>query len=146
MTRRSKWFALMSVVVASVVGCGASDTGVPTALTVYEVKGKVLLADGSPLSGGHVYFVSKDGAMSPEGKIGSDGSFALVTGPSGEGAPSGEYKVRIEPEDASLIGGKRSKKGGKKLSFPTKYLDEDSSGLMVTVKSEPNQLEPFRLK
>jgi hypothetical protein len=69
-----------------------------------------------------------------------------VTGSSGEGAPAGDFKVRIEPEDKSLIATSRSSASAKKLPFPAKYLDEDSSGLTATIKPEPNQLEPFRLK
>ncbi|MDR3634103.1 MAG: carboxypeptidase-like regulatory domain-containing protein [Isosphaeraceae bacterium] len=128
----------------SLSGCGADDGGVKK-VTVYPVKGSVVLADGKPLSGGKVYFVPKDGALTSEGKIGSDGTFALVTGGSGEGAPPGDYKVRVAPEDTSLLAGKKAAKG-KALPFPSKYLDEDSSGLTATVKADPNQLEPFRLK
>ncbi len=113
--------------------------------SVYEVKGKVLLANGKPLSGGRIFFVRKDGTLRSEGMVGSDGSFALLTGGSGEGAPAGEYKISVEPEDKSLLAGKKASKG-KKLPFPEKYLDEDGSGLTATVKAEPNQLEPFRLK
>ena len=42
----------------SLSGCGRS--GAPEKLTVYEVKGKLLLANGKPLNGGHVYFVPTD--------------------------------------------------------------------------------------
>ncbi len=82
--------------------------------------------------------------MTSEGKIGSDGTFTLETGGSGEGAPPGDYKVRIDPDDPSYLAGKKPAK--KKLPFSSKYLDEDSSGLVATVKAEPNQLEPFKLK
>ena len=52
----------------------------------------------SRLSGGWIYFVRKAGDLpvTPSGVIGPDGTFSLVTGGSGEGAPPGEYKVRIE--------------------------------------------------
>ena len=125
-------------------GCGAED-GAVKQVTVYPVKGSVALADGKPLKGGKVYFVPKDGALTSEGKIGPDGTFTLETGGSGAGAPAGEYKVRVEPEDTSLLAGKKAAKG-KTLPFATKYLDEDSSTLTATVKADPNQLEPFRLK
>ena len=64
-----------------------------------------------------------------------------MTGGSGDGAPIGEYKVRIEAAAGSISNPK-----SKKSLFPFKYTDEDSSGLFVTVKAEPNQLEPFVLK
>ena len=93
--RRSWQVGLLGPPVAMLAGCGHSDS-LP-ATQVYEVKGKVLLADGKPLSGGWIYFVPKgDLPITPSGEIGSDGTFSLVTGGSGEGAPAGEYKVRIE--------------------------------------------------
>jgi hypothetical protein len=127
----------------AVTGCGDSDA--PPIVKVYDVKGKVVLADGKPLTDARIYFVPTDGLMTPVGTVGPDGSFSLRTGQSGEGAVPGEYKVRIEPEDASLLPGGRGPKG-KRLPFPAKYLDEDTSKLTVTVKAEPNQLEPFLLK
>ncbi len=137
----SVWLGL--AIMAGVPGCGGAGDGAPV-VTVYEVKGRVLLKDGTPLSGGHVYFVPVNGTMAPEGEIGSDGSFELVTGRSGPGAPPGDYKVRIEPKDPSLMAS--SKRAGKaKLPFPAKYLDEDSSLLRVTVHPKPNQIEPLRL-
>ena len=52
---------------------------------------------GKPLCSGWVYFVPKgDLSITPSAKIASDGTFSLVTGGSGEGAPAGDYKVRIE--------------------------------------------------
>jgi hypothetical protein len=125
-------------------GCGGDDGSVKK-LSVYPVKGSVVLADGKPLVGGRIYFVPKDGAVTAEGKLEADGTFSLQTGGSGDGAPAGDYKVRLEPEDTSLLAGKKAA-GGKTLPFPQRYLDEDNSGLRVTVKAESNQLEPFRLR
>ena len=34
----------------------------------------------------------------------------------------------------------------KKPLIPPKYTDEDSSNLVVTVRAEPNRLDPIRLK
>jgi hypothetical protein len=130
---------LLIVACVWLAGCREA-TSLPV-LKVYEVKGKVLLADGQPLRNGWVYFVPKgDLSLTPSGVIGSDGTFSLVTGGSGEGAPAGEYKVRIETLDSAS--GQKSKKA----AFPFKYTDEDSSGLEVTVRTEPNQLKPFELK
>lgn len=124
-------------------GCDSTDGGIQKQ-TVYPVKGSVVLADGKPLAGGKIYFVPKDGAVTAEGTLGSDGTFTLETGGSGEGAPAGNYKIRLQPADASALAGKKVA-SGKALPFPSKYLDEDGSGLTATVKAEPNQLEPFRL-
>ncbi len=126
---------------AGLAGCHNSDT-LPV-LQVYEVKGKVLLADGQPLSGGWISFVPVgDLPLTPSSAIGPDGTFALVTGGSGEGAPAGDYKVRVEAPQIQQ-GNPRSRK---KPPFPSKYSDEDSSGLVITVRAESNQLEPILLK
>ncbi len=98
------------------------------------------------MSGGHVYFVPLDGVLTPEAAIGPDGNFSLVSGPSGKGAPAGEYKVRIEPADPSQFASVRPVARKKGLPFSRKYLDEDSSGLKVAVKAQANRLEPFLLK
>ena len=112
-----------------VAGCRSRDS-LPS-LQVYEVKGKVLLADGKPLSGGWVYFVPKgDLTVTPSAEIGSDGTFSLVTGGSGEGrrraitrsASKHRSSVQSEVQESA---------------FPFKYTDEDSSGLVVTVRAEP---------
>ena len=94
--RRRRWtVGLTAVALAAAVGCGQSDT-LPI-YRVYEVKGRVLLATGKPLDGGWVYFVPKgDLPLTPSGVIGPDGTFSVVTGGSGEGAPAGDYKLRIE--------------------------------------------------
>jgi hypothetical protein len=117
-------------------GCSGYTSSAPT----YEVKGKVLLANGKTLSAGRVTFLAADGLLpQASGEIQPDGDFSLTTRNPGDGAAPGKYKVRIEPAE--------SKKPGKKRpSFPVKYVDEDSSGLSVTVRAEPNQLEPFMLK
>jgi hypothetical protein len=138
--RRVRWpGGLVVAIGAGLAGCRNSDS-LP-ALRVYEVKGKVLLADGKPLTGGLVSFVPKgDLSVTPSGVIGVDGTFSLVTGGSGDGAPPGEYKVRVEAPQLQTV------KKSRKPVFPFKYTDEDSSGLVITVRADTNQLDPIRLK
>src|SRR5262249_12645337 len=113
---------------AGLTGCSGSGSAVPT----YEVKGKVLLANGRGLSTGRVTFLAVDGLLpQASGEIQPDGGFALTTRNPGDGAAPGNYKVRIEPAE-----GKNPKKA--RPNFPVKYVDEDSSGLAVTVRAEPN--------
>lgn len=138
---RVTWPGLVSL--AAFAGCADRDAA-PTA-TVYPVKGRIVLADGRPLSGGRVVFVSTSQLVSASGSIGPDGSFALASGGSGEGAPPGEYKVRIEPDTAALARTSHRRTGRSALPFATRYTDEDSSTLVATVRAEPNDLEPFRL-
>jgi hypothetical protein len=131
----------MVAAIAAVAGCSRSDS-LPS-YQVYEVKGQVLLADGKPLGGGWIYLVPKgDLPVTPSAEIGSDGSFSVVTGGSGDGAPPGDYKVRVEAPQLQQA----AAQSRKKPIIPTKYNDEDSSGLVITVRAESNQLEPIRLK
>jgi hypothetical protein len=141
-SRRFPWLGL--ILAAGVAGCGNNDA--PKKVQVYPVKGQVLLPDGKPLKAGRVVFVSKDGLSSSTGKLSEDGTFTLTTGESGEGAPAGDYKVRIEPDEATLPKSTSPRPNPRgSLPFPGKYTDEDASELTATVKPEPNQLEPFKM-
>jgi hypothetical protein len=145
-TDRGRWVrpvgaGLLAAAIATLAGCGRSDS-LPS-YQVYEVKGKVLLADGKPLGGGLITFVSKgDLPVSPSGVIGSDGTFSLNTGGSGDGAPAGDYKIRVEAPQLQQA----APKGRRKPIFPEKYNDEDSSGVVITVRADSNQLAPIVLK
>jgi hypothetical protein len=125
-------------------GCG--DRNAVSQMTVHPVKGKVLLADGKPLTGGRVVLMSPEKGLEFEGAIESDGSFS-IKGNHGEGAPEGTFKVRIEPD--SLKPGDNSaptaRRKSANLPFPAMYGDETTSGLTATVKSGDNTLEPFKL-
>lgn len=127
---------------ALLAGCGSGPTAdtLPV-LKVYDVTGKVLLPDGKPLTGGWIYFVPKAGDLpiTPSGVIGPDGTFSLATGGSGEGVPVGEYKLRIETVEAP------TDRKNRKPIVPRRYTDEDSSGLVATVRAETNRLDPIRL-
>lgn len=135
---RARWSAwtYASGLVIVLAGCQGSSPLAPTC----EVKGQILLADGRPLTSGRVTFVSEDGSSPPaSGEVGPDGGFSLTTRVVGDGAVPGDYKVRVEPDlpPGRQIGRPR---------FPLKYVDEDSSGLLVTIQSEPNRLDPITLK
>ncbi len=140
---RLPWFAL--TLGLALAGCGKSD-GLQK-LTVYPVEGRIMMADGKPLKR-RPYLLRAQGWERDGGRGGRRRRqvHAVPTGGSGPSAPQGDYKVRIEPADASLLASKKSPSPGKKLPFPQKFLDEDSSGLTAVVKTEPNKLAPFRLK
>lgn len=125
----------------ALVGCGSADRG--EKVTTYPVKGRVLLADGAPLTEGAVVFVpapSDATARGAAGKLGSDGSFTLQTPNSGEGAAPGNYKIRVETSAT----GPNVKRGAKR-KIDQKYFEEDASTLSATVEAKPNDFE-FRLK
>ena len=135
--------ALCLVVLSSFGGCSASDA--VGNLTVYPVKGKVLLADGEPLTTGRLTFMSPEKALEFSGPIGPDGSFSIMFNKK-EGAPEGKYTVRIDPEPPKgLTKGRSKSKKQPALPFSKKYMDESTSGLTVVVQAGPNDLEPFKL-
>lgn len=125
------------------LGCGGSG-GTVNVGTLYPVTGKVILPGGKPLSTGRVEFVPVKGGPSIFGDLESDGSFKLKTGDGQEGAPSGDYKIRLEP--TSVATKKATNAKGIVYPFPSFYADEDANtGLTATVKAEPNTLAPFKL-
>jgi hypothetical protein len=136
-----------ALALGSLAGCGSNALGVRT----YAVKGQVLLHDGKPLTAGGVEFVNVSGpAVTATGQVGPDGSFTLKTEGLGDGAPLGDYRVRIVP-DASFFTSKQTRKAHvttidkRKLPYDIKYTDEDTSGLTAVVKAQDNQIEPLRL-
>jgi hypothetical protein len=125
-------------------GCGESYTQISKPIsTVHPVKGQILLADGKPLTTGVVVLVSTSGQEFP-GKLDSDGKFSIKIGDR-EGAPEGEYVVRLDAEAATTGATGRAKKGTGNLPFPAKYADETTSDVKVTVKPGDNNLEPITL-
>ncbi len=130
---------LIALSLAGLAGCGGPG---PYSGTLYPVKGRVLLADGSPLTGGAVKFIPTRGGLPASGKIEPDGTFSLNS-KTREGAAPGEYKVRIEP-GAELLA--RKGRAAPKLPFASRYREYDGeTGLTATIKVEATELEPFRL-
>src|SRR6188768_2964890 len=93
-SRRPRALTCLVFCLSPIFGCQGTYSSAPT----YEVKVKVLLSNGKPLSSGLVKLVSADGTL-PEvsGEIQPDGAFAITTRNPGDGAAAGKYKVRIEP-------------------------------------------------
>ena len=129
---------------APLAGCGSGPTAdtLPV-LQVYDVTGKVLLRRRQAIDRWLDLFRAEGGRLAhhPSGVIGPDGTFSLATGGSGEGAPVGEYKVRIETVEAPTDR-KNRKPIDSRLDTPTRIARASS----ITVRAETNQLEPIRLK
>ena len=70
---RPRVFTLLMFLLGS-VGCGGPG---PYSGALYPVKGQVLLADGTPLTGGLVQFIPKKGGLPASGDIKADGTFSL---------------------------------------------------------------------
>jgi hypothetical protein len=123
--------ALIACLAASAMGCGG---GAPNLGAAHPVKGRVTLPDGKTMPGLKVVFW---GPTSDSALTESDGTFAF-TGEKG-GLPAGDYKVRLEIAQS----GKASKNAT--LPFPSRYLDEDFSGLTAKVTADgPNDFD-FKL-
>jgi hypothetical protein len=116
----------------AIAGCGESSA---LNKPFYPVKGKVILADGNPLTTGSVLFGGVTTNISVAAPIGSDGAFEF-TGDK-PGLPAGEYRVAIVLEGRQGIQAKSSRSRPKEnLPFPAKYLDEDASKLTANVKAD----------
>jgi hypothetical protein len=121
---------MAAVTVAATAGCEKNPLA---SVKLYAVKGKVLLADGKPLSSGHIVFVGSESMITSTANLESDGSFEIKSG-SGGGVPEGAYKVRIEA--GSATDGKASGKSKGGLPFDKQFLDEDASKLTATVTND----------
>jgi hypothetical protein len=121
---------IVAFLLASVAGCEKNPLA---SVKLYSVKGKVLLADGKPLSSGHVVFVGNESMITTSANIESDGSFQIKSD-SGGGVPEGAYKIRIE--GGSGTDGKASGKPKGGLPFDKQFLDEDASKLTATVTND----------
>jgi hypothetical protein len=111
---------------------------------IYPVSGTVTYK-GVPASGATIFFVRQGGDSSNEPAIISvvreDGSFELVCGSRGKGAPAGDYDVLIEWKRISSQG--RPQLGPDKLNGL--YADRNRPLLHATVAAKATKLPPFEL-
>jgi hypothetical protein len=113
---------------------------------LYPVSGSVTYK-GSPAAGAVVFFHRQGGDPTNEhlimGIVRADGSFSLVCGPHGAGAPPGAYDVLIE--------WKQNRNQPRGLAAKThdrlqgRYADTKAPRLHAVVKAETNLLLPFDL-
>ncbi|MCA9206124.1 MAG: hypothetical protein KDA59_23895, partial [Planctomycetales bacterium] len=82
----------------SMVGCGKAGPEIPE---TYPVTGKVLKADGQPMTNAIIDFRPEGNVVGmTSGELQSDGSFELVTMVDGEkvpGAVAGPHQVSVTP-------------------------------------------------
>jgi hypothetical protein len=130
--RIQRTVAVYVIALCAFAGCGESSS---LNKPFYPVKGKVILADGKPLTTGSVLFVGVSTNISVAAPIGSDGAFEF-TGDK-PGLPVGEYRVAIGLEGRQGTQAKSSRSRPKEnIPFPAKYLDEDASKLTADVKAD----------
>jgi hypothetical protein len=113
---------------------------------LYPVCGKVTYKD-QPAAGAAVFFQRQGGDPRNEplimGLVQPDGSFTLVCGSQGKGAPPGEYDVLIEWKQGSNRGRERART--RLDALQGRYADPARPRLHATLKAEANRLPPFEL-
>lgn len=113
---------------------------------LYPVSGKVTYK-GQPAAGAAVFFQRPGVDLLNEhmiiGLVQEDGSFELVCGSQGKGAPPGEYNVLIEWKDGPNRGRGRARAMPDKLKG--RYADAQRPLLHATIKAGSNHLPPFEL-
>jgi hypothetical protein len=132
-------FCLTALLALACASCGNRNN-------IYPVLGEVKYK-GSPASGATVFFhrqvadpVNENLIM---GIVQADGSFELVCGALGKGAPPGDYAVVIEWKEVSGQGNGRPQRGPDKLKG--RYADPRNPLLHATVEATTNHLPPFEL-
>jgi hypothetical protein len=125
---------LMFIAVVLLVGCGRYKPPPPP--TTVPVKGKILLANGSPVPGGTIHFKPKTPGQFQTGvsEVAKDGSFSATSFNKDDGLqPGEEYTVTVDPVSYKT-GSAVTIKG-----IPMKYQNASTSDLKVKVdKPEDN--------
>jgi hypothetical protein len=134
---------LLGFVLASVALAGASCSN---SHNLNPVSGTVSYK-GKPAAGAVVFFQRQGVDPMNEhlimGIVQEDGSFSLVCGPYGAGAPPGEYDVLIEwKQDRNQPKGLAAKTHDR---LKGRYADAKHPRLHASVKTETNHLPPFEL-
>jgi hypothetical protein len=152
----------LCVGLAGLGGCGGGVSH--PRLAVVPTQGKVFY-QGKPAVGARIFLLpvndpSPD-AVKPRGTVGDDGTFHLTTYPSAagkpDGAPPGEYRVRLIWTDPPLSAPIRAAASGedepsdppggiRRDWFRGRYSNPEKSGLKVTIGDGPTELPVFDLK
>jgi hypothetical protein len=136
---RKVLFCLTALLALGSVSCGNKHN-------LYPVLGEVRYK-GSPAAGAAVFFHRQGADSMNEHLIMSivqeDGSFELVCGTLGKGAPPGEYAVTIQWKEVAGQGNGRPQHGSDKLN--SRYSDPKHPLLHATVQAGTNHLPPFEI-
>jgi hypothetical protein len=131
-------FGLTAALALTAVSCSNNN--------IYPVSGKVTYK-GAPAAGAAVFFHRQGSDPMNEhllmGIVQEDGSFELVCGSLGKGAPPGDYDVQIEWKRVTGQGKGGPQHGPDKLKG--RYADPKRPRLRAVVKAEANHLPPFEL-
>jgi hypothetical protein len=131
-------FCLTAALALTPVSCGPNK--------LYPVSGKVTY-QGAPAIGAAVFFYRHGADPMSEhmtmGIVQDDGSFEVVCGPLGKGAPPGDYDVVIQWKQVSGQSKGGPRHGPDKLKG--RYADPKRPLLHATVEAKTNNLAPFEL-
>ena len=90
----------------ALIGCAEGPPSLDGgSIATVPARGKVMLADGKPLTGGMITLepLPEGGSTNQAmGEIKGDGSFDLRSSPTAAGAMPGKYRVRIETQAAKV--------------------------------------------
>jgi hypothetical protein len=143
------------LVTAGIVLTGCSNSSRPR---TYPVTGTVTL-QGKPLAGAAVTFVPTGEGEAASAITDSDGKYALTTWRAGDGAQPGEYRVKVSKQEQTAVDPSKMVKNlsieeeqkiyveNKKLPppakslIPSKYQDDQTSGLVHTVEKKPTTFD-----
>jgi hypothetical protein len=155
MNRTAK-LPLLVLVTVGIVQSGCSYSSRPP---TYPVTGTVTL-QGKPVAGAAITFVPTGDAGEAASAISdSEGKYALTTWQAGDGARSGEYRVKIskqeqrivdpskmvqnlsiEEEQKIYVESKKPAPPAKRL-IPSKYDNDQTSGLIHKVDNKPTTFD-----
>lgn len=142
----------------AVVLCGCGSSNSPPA-PVYPVTG-VVTYNGSPVVGADITFFNRDAGRSSFGRTNEKGEYQLTTFSSNDGAVEGKSVVTImkfeTPPPTQVIPvesaeyeppglGQSSMPPRPKSSFPEKYGDAETSGLVAVVNADASNQVDFNL-
>jgi hypothetical protein len=137
---RNVFYFVFAALAWSSIACGNNNS------SLYPVVGRVTYK-GEPATGATVFFYRQGVDPMNEhmimGTVQGDGSFELVCGSLGKGAPAGEYDVAIEWKHVSGQSRGQPRHGDDKLKG--RYADPKHRLIHVTVKAERNELASFEL-
>lgn len=127
---RSSFRLSMVGLCLAIVGCGGGE------MKTYNVPGKLVYEDGSPVNSATVVLQTKvgDKTVDARGEVDSEGNFELTTFQDGDGVVAGEHSVSVAPittgDSATPMA----------PSVPPKYSDFGTSGLKTTVTPETKEI------
>lgn len=142
---------VLAAAILLTASCASNDR-----LPCHPASGRVVL-NGKPIEGAELWLFPTDVAVAarqppvrPYGKTTADGTFQLMTYLAGDGAPAGDYKVRVicerKSKAAAAAPADDEESAGLVNVLPARYGDPDKSGLTATIQAGSNTLPDFQLK